>query len=225
MENQNFYYITVATIPHPNLEKLKENIRKKGETIEVLGEQEKRIIGWENQQRFGVKLREVANYLKRPNLNPGDIILFTDAFDVAYFGTKEEVIKRYFEFNKPIVFGCEKDCHPDPNRASKYAKTDKEFSYLNSGMFIGTVEALRKCIINYNYNDTDDDQRYWTTQYLENPGLIALDYENKLFLNTSGYKEKMFMFDLESSTAYYKSASPQFVHVNGPDKSFINELL
>ena len=31
---------------------------------------------------------------------------------------------------------------------------DKEFSYLNSGLFIGTVKALRKCIIYYEYNDT-----------------------------------------------------------------------
>lgn len=221
----NFYYITIATIQNPVLEKLKENLQKKGETIEVLGTSEKRVIGWENQQRFGVKLREVSNYLKRPTLNPSDIILFTDAYDVAYFGTKQEVLERYKKINHPIIFGCEKECHPDPSRTSKYTYKNTEFPFLNSGMFIGTVEALRKCIINYNYNDTDDDQRYWTTQYLENPELIKLDYENKLFLNTSGFDETLFVYDVENSLAFYKTANPLFVHVNGPDKSFINKLI
>lgn len=221
---ENFHYITIATIPNPNLDKLRKNIENKGEKIEVLGSHENRVIGWENQQRFGIKLREVANFLKRDSLKPTDIVLFTDAFDVAYFGTREEVLKRYRKFNIPIVFGCEKDCHPDPSRTKEYKILRGEFPYLNSGMFIGTVEALRKCIITYNYNDTDDDQRYWTTQYLENPDLIGLDYENSLFLNTSGFNEKMFSYDIESSTAYYKTANPQFVHVNGPDKSLINSL-
>jgi hypothetical protein len=162
-------------------------------------------------------------------LNPQDIILFTDGFDVAYFGTQDEVLRRYREFNHPIVFGCEKDCHPDPQRVSEYisknaTKQDAEFPYLNSGMFIGTVEALRQCIINYNYNDTDDDQRYWTTQYLENPGLITLDYYNSLFLNTSGYQQQFFAYDTEDNVAYYKASNPIFVHVNGPDKSFIHDL-
>ena len=229
MSVSNFYYITVATISHPILEKLKKNVKEKGETIEVLGEQEKRVIGWENQQRFGIKLREVSNFLKRPTLNPEDIILFTDGFDVAYFGTKEEILRRYYQFNHPIVFGCETDCWPDPNRVSEYmaknaTKAGVEFPYLNSGMFIGTVDALRKCIINYNYNDKDDDQRYWTTQYLENPQLITLDYYNFLFLNTSGYQESFFTYDIENNVAYYKASNPQFVHVNGPDKSFINQL-
>jgi hypothetical protein len=91
-------------------------------------------------------------------------------------------------------------------------------------MFIGRVYALRKCIENYKYNDTDDDQRWWTTQYFENPDLITLDYENTMFLNTSGFHRHFFMFDIENSIAIYKNNNPLFVHVNGPDKSFIREL-
>jgi hypothetical protein len=219
------YYITIATKPHQVLDKLIEKVNANNEKIDVLGLQENRDIGWENQQRFGVKLREVADFLKRPHLDPDDIILFTDAYDVAYFGTQREIIERYLTFNSPIVFGCEKECHPDPNRSSLYSKTDTEFPYLNSGMFIGRVYALRMCIENYNFNDTDDDQRYWTTKYFENPQLIKLDYDNKLFLNTSKYDEKYFTFDIGSSLALYKTSNPMFVHVNGPDKSFINKLV
>ena len=219
------YYITVSTRPHPVLDKLIERVQQNGENIEVLGQQENRSIGWEHQQRFGVKLREVADFLKRPQLKSNDLVLFTDAYDVAYFGTEDEIIERYLSFNCPIVFGCEKECHPDPHLASLYSYRDKEFSYLNSGLFIGTVQALRKCIIYYNYTDTDDDQRYWTKQYFENQGLITLDYENKLFLNTSGFDKKYFMCDIDASVAYYKLANPLFVHINGPDKTPIAELI
>ena len=219
------YYITVSTRPHPVLDKLIERVQQNGENIEVLGQQENRSIGWEHQQRFGVKLREVADFLKRPHLKSNDLVLFTDAYDVAYFGTQDEIIERYLSFNCPIVFGCEKECHPDPHLASLYSYRDKEFSYLNSGLFIGTVQALRKCIIYYNYTDTDDDQRYWTKQYFENQGLITLDYENKLFLNTSGFDKKYFMCDIDASVAYYKLANPLFVHINGPDKTPIAELI
>lgn len=222
---ENLYYITIATKPHKVLDKLIKKVKKNGEEIEVLGMKENRQIGWENQQRFGVKLREVAEFLKRPNLNPDDIVLFTDAYDVAYFGNQKEIIERYLAFQYPIVFGCEKDCHPDPFRSKEYSKIDEEFSYLNSGMFIGRVYALQKCILNYQYNDTDDDQRYWTTQYFENPDLITLDYKNSLFLNTSGFNENLFIFDIENNIAFYKSYNPLFVHVNGPDKIFINELI
>jgi len=219
------HYITVATKPHRILDNLKRRVQKNNETIIVLGEHENRVIGWENQQRFGVKLREVSNFLNREDLDPLDLVLFTDAYDVAYFGNLDDVRERYYKFATPIVFGCEKECHPDPQRSSLYTKKDVEFPYLNSGMFIGTVDALRKCISGYQYNDTDDDQRYWTTQYFENPDLITLDYKNDIFLNTSGYEDKYFMFDIENNIAFYKHMNPIFVHVNGPDKSFIEKLV
>ena len=221
------YYITIATKPHPVLDKIKHRVQQNGETIEVLGLQENREIGWENQQRFGVKLREVADYLRRPHLAADDLVLFTDAYDVGYFGTLDAVVERYRQFDKPIVFGCETECHPDPGRASQYSAMDRacEFPYLNSGLFVGTVAALRQCISRYQYNDTDDDQRYWTTQYFEHPELIALDHTNTLFLNTSGYSANWFMYDYSAGLALYKAASPIFVHVNGPDKTFVKQLV
>jgi hypothetical protein len=48
---------------------------------------------------------------------------------------------------------------------------------------------------------------------------------NDLFLNTSGYEEQYFMYDLENNIAFYKQNNPIFIHVNGPDKSFINNFI
>jgi hypothetical protein len=212
------FYITVATKPHPVLDKIKERINKNGETIHILGGQEDRQIGWEGHQNFGVKLREVSDFLKNPELNPDDIVLFTDAYDVVYCGTHKEIIEKYMKFNKPIVFGAEKQCNPDPGRSTEYGFKATEFPYLNSGMFIGRVWALRKCILEYQYEDKDDDQRFWTTQFFENPCLIGLDYINELFLNTVDMDKRFFFLDKENFIAVYKGSNPMFVHVNGPYK-------
>jgi len=212
------HYITVATKPHPVLDKLKEKVAENGEKIHILGSEENRIIGWEGNQNFGVKLREVSNFLKLPTLQPNDIILFTDAYDVVYCGCHKEIITRFLNMDKPIIFGAEKQCNPDPKRASEYNFQDTEFPFLNSGMFVGKVWALRKCILDYQYNDKDDDQRFWTTCFLENPNLIGLDYQNKLFLNTVDMDVRFFYLDKVEYIAMYKEATPLFIHVNGPNK-------
>ena len=226
----NFYYITISTRPHHILGKLKQKVSENGETLIVLGENEKRIIGWEGSQNFGLKLKEVSMFINRNELEPDDIVLFTDAYDVVYFGNKNEIIERFLEFKKPVVFGCEKYCSPDPELAKNYNSNsstfpfDYEFPYLNSGLFIGYVWALRKCISEYQYDDRDDDQRYWTKQLLEiNPDLIQLDYMNRLFLNTLDIDMKK--FEIVNGNVIYKRRRPIFVHVNSSDKRLIDELV
>ena len=116
----NLYYITVATKQHPVLDKIVERIKKQNEQMIIMGLKENRKIGWEGTANFGVKLRETKDFLFQPNIRPQDIVLFTDAYDVAYGGSQTEVIKRFITLDKPILFGCESQCHPDVNESSKY---------------------------------------------------------------------------------------------------------
>lgn len=217
------YYITISTRPHHILDILKQKVANNCETITVLGETENRRIGWEGSQNFGLKLKEVAKFVNRLNIDDNDVVLFTDAYDVAYYGDLDEIYDRFLEFKKPIVFGCEKYCNPDPHLAEQYKNRDYEFPYLNSGMFIGYVWALRLCISDYAYEDRDDDQRYWTNQYLNvHPELFALDYMNRLFLNTVDIN--MDKFEFNGEIVKYKRRRPMFVHVNGPDKRLIDDI-
>lgn len=223
---ETIHYITVATKPHKVLDKILANVKKNKEFIEVLGLHENRLIGWEGTQNFGVKLREIYNYVYRPILNPTDIVLFTDAYDVAYLGNLKEVVRRYKMFSKPIVFGAEKSCHPDPLRESEYhldGENLPEFPFLNSGLIIGRVDALRHCMKDYHFDDRHDDQRFWTTVYFENQEKIELDYENLLFLNAADMEMENFVWN--GKTAWYKRHNPLFVHINGPDKSMIETFL
>lgn len=224
IKESNFYYITVATKPHPVLTNLQKKVERMNETLIVLGESENRSIGWDARGNFGIKLREFSNFINKPELCNDDIVLFTDAFDVAYFGNKTEIVKRFREFENPIVFGCEKYCFPDPQNCDKYTDRDgREFPYLNSGMFIGYVWAFRLCISNYVYNDADDDQRFWTHMFFEKPELIELDYDNRLFLNMNDIDMNEFSYLV--NTVFYQDRNPLFIHDNGPDKALISKFL
>jgi len=223
MSTDRLFYITIATKPHKVLDKIITNVKKNKEDIEVLGLSENRLIGWEGHQNFGVKLRELYNYVNRSTLDPNDIVLFTDAYDVAYLGDQKEILRRYKMFSKPIVFGAERSCHPDPDRAKDYKFMDTEFPFLNSGMIIGRVGALRQCMKGYQYDDRHDDQRFWTTVFFDNPDKIELDYENLLFLNAADIDLED--FDWNKKTVWYKRRNPLFVHINGPDKTMIEIFL
>ena len=223
MSTDRLFYITIATKPHRVLDKIIANVKKNKEDIEVLGLQENRLIGWEGHQNFGVKLRELYNYVNHPTLDPNDIVLFTDAYDVAYLGDQKEILRRYKMFSKPIIFGAERSCHPDPDRAYEYKFMNTEFPFLNSGMIIGRVGVLRQCMKGYQYDDRHDDQRFWTTVFFENQDKIELDYENLLFLNAADIDLED--FDWNKKTVWYKRRNPLFVHINGPDKTMIEIFL
>lgn len=214
------HFITVATIGHPNLDKLKGQVKSKNQILLTLGSEMNRPIGWVTGGNFGIKLLEVFNFLMRPNIDPFDIILFTDAFDVAYVGNEEELLRRFQKFKKPIVFGAEKLCSPDAELAGQYPKTDSEFKFLNSGGFIGRVWAPRRCMADYNFNDMIEDQRYWIAKFLKNQDLIELDYNLEIFLNCVETDKKDHFFD--GFNAYYKHAQPLVIHANGSDKSYVD---
>jgi len=211
------YYITIATKPHIVLEKIKQKVQENKEDIYVLGTQENRPIGWNAKGNFGIKLKEVKDFLLNQPLNNDDVILFTDAYDVIYCSNHSEILQKFYEFEHPIVFGAETECNPDPSQSIKYTIRDKEFSYLNSGLYIGYVWAIKQCILEYEYNDQHDDQLYWTLQYFKHPNLITLDYNNKLFLNT--YNMNMDFYSYDGQKGNYKDRIPCFIHVNGPNKS------
>jgi hypothetical protein len=217
------FYITIATKPHDVLTHLQKKVQLNNENITILGQQENRFIGWNSQGNFGVKIQEVFNYLQRSELSDDDIILFSDAYDVVYYGTFTEILEKYKMFNSPIVFGCETDCSPDLSLAKYYTDTTMQFPYLNSGLFIGRVKELRHCMKGYEYNDKHDDQIFWMHKFFQNPDKIKLDYDNKLFLNTHGIDENDLIY--KNNRVYYHDKEPTFVHVNGANKGLVNILI
>jgi len=227
-KNTPIHYITVATKPHPVLTHIQDSCHLNGEDVKVLGLKEARDIGWKGKGNFGIKLRELHTFIQNPKLNDNDIILFSDAYDVAITGNQKEIKRRFLTFQNPIVFGAEKECHPDKNRASLYGtKLGVEFPYLNSGLFIGRVWALRQCMAGYKYKDAEDDQRFWTTQYFKRRDLIELDHHAKIFLNCAFVDQKDIDYNKHTRLLTYSKTQthPLMIHANGDDKSFLHDVI
>ena len=224
MESENsLYYITIATKPHKILTNIQQHLEKTGDKVIVLGETENRNIGWHSTGNFGIKIREVQKFVANPELRDNDIILFTDAYDVICAGNISDACMRFKNMGCQILFGGETSCNPMPELKKHYNNTQEEFSFLNSGLFIGYVKTLRILLNNYEYNDNHDDQVFWTIQYLNNPNLISIDYHNEIFLNTYGLDIKEINWN--GNTAIYKGRNPLFIHVNGPDKTELNNFI
>lgn len=227
-----FHYITVATKPHVILDHLIDTVKNKNIQLTVLGREERRSIGMPSAGNFGLRLKLLFDFIHKPDINDYDLVLFTNAYDVLFFGNRSEIIRRYESFDSPIVFGAETICNPDSSRAIDYNNIlQEEFPFLNSGMFIGRVWALRMCMMAYKYNDKDNDQRFWTTQYLQRPYLIKLDHTNRIFLNTEGIKIDRVVHDKTNEIIYYHSdidntiRNPLFLHFNSDDKSDLSLFL
>jgi len=128
----------------------------------------------------GTKVRLLKEYLARSELNDWDVILFTDAYDVFYVEDLQTITKRYIGFNKKVIFSAERYCYPDNNLVQKYPQSDTPYRFLNSGTFIGQVGELKK-IIGDGIDHSDDDQLFYTQQFLSDNFDIALDYEGYIF--------------------------------------------
>ena len=70
----------------------------------------------------------------------------------------------------------------------------------------------------------DDDQRFWTKQFLEKPEFIELDYKNRMFLNMHDMDMSSFSLS-DNNVVSYKGRNPLFIHDNGPVKTLIDQFL
>jgi len=133
-------------------------------------------------QGGGHKINLVKEYIK--DKADHDVILFLDGYDTFLTDYTDEIISRYIEFSHNIVFSSERFCWPDERYGSelKALNTDQStpYQYLNSGMYIGRVDELKKLFAEplENY---DDDQLYVQKQLLKGECDIVCDVEGYMF--------------------------------------------
>lgn len=212
--------ITVATKDHVMLDLLKKQVRNAGEILTILGLELNKTIGWEAHGNLGLKLKLVHDFIRANDLNDDDILLFIDAYDVLYAGKKDAILEQFRTFEKPLVFGAETACSPDSSLVDRYPSSPSGFQFLNSGLFIGRVSALRDCFRDYVFDDSVNDQLWWTHKFLERPDLIELDYTNKIFLNCHAVNKHDIL--LTEGQITYKDRHPFFLHFNGTSKAIMN---
>lgn len=140
-------------------------------------------------------------------------IVFTDAWDMLFFGTKEGLEEEADWMIEPILFGAEKNCFPTPGLAPLYPDYPHPWKYLNAGCFMVRREWLADFLAQFDLSGVKDDQEFWTHRFLyDNIG--DLDYECRLVQN-------LFMWEkgeLVGHTRPYNTITdtfPIFIHANG----------
>lgn len=127
----------------------------------------------------GKKINLLKEYIK--NIPDHDVVLFTDAYDVFYADSLFNIIGRYLGFKKQAVFSAERYCYPDNSLANRYPESHTPYRFLNSGTFIATVGSLKK-MLNKDVLDSDDDQLYYTKEFLSGKHDMVLDVEHYIFV-------------------------------------------
>jgi hypothetical protein len=198
------YIVTYATHEERYLNILKQSCPD----LIVLGFGEK----WNG---FGQKCKGIIDFCK--SKNPDDIICFIDGFDCIFLSSKEELLKKYENLNKTLIFS--KILMPvnifQKYTNDKFGKCKRES--LNTGMYIGTCTAiidLWKDIKEY-----DDDQEYAMNYCIKNK-YIDIDIENKLFYNISSNDQNL---PILNKRIIVNNEMP--CSISGPGAQNINHIL
>lgn len=177
------------------------------------------------------KLRHLIDNFKKND--PHAIVLFTDSYDVIFLESTIEVVKKFRAADARILFSAEHFCWPDTSLQEKYPKVvGREARFLNSGMFIGYIEDI-SALISRPIADTDDDQLYYTTAFLDEQFRtkhnMKLDTKSEVFQNLHGATASI-KLEIDPVTGEASlintdfETQPSIVHGNGKSKINLNGL-
>ena len=180
------HLVTVGT-DDEKMKCLKNSVEEHGWTILNLGKGVKWEGGTMKGQGGGHKINLVKQYIK--DKKDTDILIFLDGYDTFISDSIEEILYRYNEYCKDILFSSERFCWPDEGLASQLSALNEDkdapYQYLNSGQYIGRIGRLKELFAEPLEN-FDDDQLYIQKAYLQNPTGIVCDVEGYVLHSYDG---------------------------------------
>lgn len=224
--------LTVATEETDGFKQFMRSAKKYGIKVKVLGMGE-RWMGGDMQgvgggQKVNLLKKEVEKLKHKDNL----VIMFTDSYDVVFTDGAEVILERFDKFDGRVVFSAEGFCWPDPNVKEKYPPVKQsEKRFLNSGGFIGYPRELNEILQYSALKDDGDDQRYYTTLFLERSlrgkWNMKLDTRSEIFQNLNGALGDVIQKFRGNHSYLYNvvsGTSPVVIHGNGPIKVEFNRM-
>jgi hypothetical protein len=149
-----------------------------------------------------------------------DIALFVDAYDVLVNDSSQKILEVFYSYNCKILFGAEKDLFPHHLKPLEptYPTSSTEVRFLNSGVYIGYVGALKEMIGWADYQGKDD-QEYFQNYFLRHQETVKLDVYSKLVLNMSKVPWSELMIQ---AGQVHHNEPPCLLHFNGMSYLDIN---
>ena len=168
---------------------------------------------------LGYKLKMMRDFANR--FHNYSHIVMTDAWDVTFYGTKEQVIAK-IPLALPL-WGAEKNCYPDPHLKDWIGGTTP-WRFANGGLLAGTPSSISywcdEAERHHLYDSLILDQQFLnrvlaeqTKEFMRSP-FVLIDSKTELFFCLhSGYEE----LDWENGKPVntLTSTRPAWVHANG----------
>lgn len=165
---------------------------------------------WHNTE----KLRLIRDFCSQ--LDPREIVLVTDAFDVLMLDSHQAIEATFLQMNSEVVISAEKMAFPFDLKIGDYPdRQSKEyFPYLNSGGIIGYAGTLVNLINQFPWTTKYGDQYHWHHLYVKNPGVIKIDHQAEIFLSMNRVPEK----EIDGVRCTGVTGTPKMIHFNGKSK-------
>ena len=224
--------------------RLKRSAEHYGAEVIVLGEGEEWKGGNMHEgpgggQKINLLGRGLLTALGNGQISDATTIIFVDGYDVMFTGNPLDILARWKQMNYPLLFAAERFCYPNDGVETKnrYADLDAHantnsntsasrptpYKYLNSGGFIGRAWQVRAMLDSIELEDDEDDQRAYTTNYLEGRHIQALDTQCQIFQCLNGSVQDL-TIDTGRGCVYNKITQtwPAIIHANGPTKKWFD---
>ena len=192
---------------------------------------------------FGAKITLFHDAIK--DLPADDLVMFVDGYDVLFCADSDEIINKFESMNIPsdmVLFSAERACWPvktpyenlctNAYKREGLPDIQTPYKYLNSGMYMGRVGAIRN-IISPRLGEIEpgtDDQGFYAENYTGlTPGArkIVLDSESVIFQNLVEEPEGNIAF-LPNEKRWMNvttKTKPSVFQGNGPSKNELFDVM
>ncbi|XP_056129575.1 procollagen-lysine,2-oxoglutarate 5-dioxygenase 1 isoform X2 [Lampris incognitus] len=227
----NLLVVTVATKETDGFRRFLRSAKSFNYTIKVLGGGE----AWKGGDYMsapggGQKVRLLKQALEGMS-GEEKIILFIDSYDVVFASGPKELLKKFQQAKHKVVFSSETLIWPDRHLEDKHPHVREGNRFLGSGGFIGYLPNLKEMVADWQGEDHESDQLFFTKIYI-NPEKrksinITVDNKCRLFQNLNGALDEVVLkFEdgqVRARNVLYDTL-PVIIHGNGPTKLQINYL-
>lgn len=142
-------------------------------------------------------------------------LVFSDAFDVLFYGTKQEVIDKI-----PVDYvlcAAERNCYPDPSLVSRITG-NTPWRFVNGGLTAGTPRSILDWVEKIEkhpfYYPVGLNQGFLNAVLAERNPLVHIDSTTELFYCLFGETNEL---EFVNGLPHNKicNTSPNFIHANG----------
>jgi len=177
---------------------------------------------------FSWRFKLIIDYLK--SIDPNELIIFIDAFDVLLLRPLDDIEEYYNNIikmsNKKIIISTDRNINNITEIIARYAFDTCKDVRICAGSYLGKAKHILEIINKLEYEDDDDDQVLFTKYFKDNPNDVYIDINNIFFLTYSNCSNDILMntnINIKNKSLRYMNSKPFFIH--GNDNTYMHNVL